>query len=582
MVETWERNKTAHPGQLVAPKPCKSREEVAAERAAKATAIKKKANEQSDKIAGLASMELHIQEESQQAMSQAARPPSSQARGNVLHNVGKCIVKPSSQDTNDSPVNQLDNRSASRNHNEPAQRKVAVPKPKLREEIRSACSALMQEKEDLEETGQQEKHKVAADLDNLQQNKRAKPYKPFGLVQRCSPSTTSHLLREQSPDEISQPLSSTLCQSQTPTDRFSLSRTPSLSAMGSKPPSHTPKPLTCQYTTADITSMPVDDYGGFHDKDEIIEQDMISNADKEFDNKLVIQDHPTGIGNSNATLPQEISPHFQDVFIPTLLAYCSTIPNPWFLQLQDIIPDLWKVVFPRVPYNEQLFGTGTITFRVARQCIYDWRSKFAETVDKVVAAWFDSDEFSDSEGWGAWAEWAVNGSLGFPFIFKYLKSNNKGVGAFHAPLILQTLAFHYTKTANAVQCPQIDSYPHGALTLSTVGVERAISMWAESGCCTEESKAAAGNFSGDQQSKWDHSSASYAQSIEGLSNRSWDEIETSTLEFATRGRRFKATGMNGDARASIVDCDSEDEDTSTSADDKEFEHAADEQTRDWD
>jgi len=103
MVETRERNKTAHPGQLVAPKPCKSREEAAAERAAKATANKKKVNERSDKIAGLASMELRIQEESQRAMSQAARPLSSQARGKVLHSVGKCIGELSSPDTNDSP-----------------------------------------------------------------------------------------------------------------------------------------------------------------------------------------------------------------------------------------------------------------------------------------------------------------------------------------------------------------------------------------------------------------------------------------------------------------------------------------------
>ena len=103
MVETRERNKTAHPGQLVAPKPRKSREEAAAEQVAKATADKKKVNEWTGKIAGLASMELRIQEESRQAMSQAARPPLSQTQGNVPHNVSKCTVEPSSQDTGDLP-----------------------------------------------------------------------------------------------------------------------------------------------------------------------------------------------------------------------------------------------------------------------------------------------------------------------------------------------------------------------------------------------------------------------------------------------------------------------------------------------
>jgi len=113
------------------------------------------------------------------------------------------------------------------------------------------------------------------------QNKRAKPYKPFGLAQCRSPSTASHLSREPSPDEISQPLSSTLRQSQAPTDCFTHSRTPTLSAVGSKPPSRaskptscTPKPLSHQYAVADITSMPVDDYGGFHDEDETVEREF--------------------------------------------------------------------------------------------------------------------------------------------------------------------------------------------------------------------------------------------------------------------------------------------------------------------
>ena len=46
----------------------------------------------------------------------------------------------------------------------------------------------------------------------------------------------------------------------------------------------------------------------------------------------------------------------------------------------------------------------------------------------------------------------------------------KGVGAFRAPLVLQTLVCHYAKTASAVSCPQINAYPHGALTLATTAV----------------------------------------------------------------------------------------------------------------
>ena len=69
---------------------------------------------------------------------------------------------------------------------------------------------------------------------------------------------------------------------------------------------------------------------------------------------------------SNAGLPEEISPRFQDFFIPTLLAYCGTVPNPWDLPqpLHVIIADLWPVVFPQTPYQERSYGVGTPTYNI--------------------------------------------------------------------------------------------------------------------------------------------------------------------------------------------------------------------------
>ena len=80
MVETREQNKSTHPGQLVVPRPHRTREQAAADCAAKATALQQKEDERMDSISGLASLEQHIVAESQQAMTQAARPPSSQVR----------------------------------------------------------------------------------------------------------------------------------------------------------------------------------------------------------------------------------------------------------------------------------------------------------------------------------------------------------------------------------------------------------------------------------------------------------------------------------------------------------------------
>ncbi|KIM70174.1 hypothetical protein SCLCIDRAFT_19106 [Scleroderma citrinum Foug A] len=404
MIKTREKNKGTHPGQVVAPKPRKSKEEVASEQAAKAAASKQKADERLSRITGLASLEQRMMNECQQAMTHAARPPLSKAR------------------------------------------KIAFSKP--------------------------QSHRVASDSVN----------------------------------------------------------------------------------------MPINDYGGFHEEDESVERDFAFQQERTtLNSKMLLQvtygsDHksdtkpiiPRTSSKSNAKLPAEITPQFLEVFILTLLAYCGTVPNPWYLPhpLQDIIANLWPAVFPQIPYNEQLYGSGTS----ARQRIYDWHSTFVLTADRVTATWFDSDEFSGDESRAVWANWATDESLGFPFVFKYLKLNDRGVGAFRAPLVLQTLACHYAKTANAVSCPQVNTYPHGALTLATTAVERAISMWAKFGRRTEESKKVAGHFSGSPDS-----------------HTAWEEIEDGALEFAKFGRQFKTVPSGAkDVHAYIMDCDSDDDSISSS------------------
>lgn len=75
MVQTREKNKDTHPGQILALQSRKSAEEVAAERAAKASTSRKKANEWSGRVAALASLEQCMTDESQQAVINAAKPP---------------------------------------------------------------------------------------------------------------------------------------------------------------------------------------------------------------------------------------------------------------------------------------------------------------------------------------------------------------------------------------------------------------------------------------------------------------------------------------------------------------------------
>lgn len=92
-------------------------------------------------------------------------------------------------------------------------------------------------------------------------------------------------------------------------------------------------------------------------------------------------------------------------------------------------------------------------------------------------------------------------------------------------------------------------------------------MWTQGGRRSDLSKRLAGVFSGNLQSKWGISSASYARSIVKLTSPAWEEIEGGALEHAKHGRRFKAVSpVDEDARACIIDWNSEDDADGSSED----------------
>lgn len=90
-------------------------------------------------------------------------------------------------------------------------------------------------------------------------------------------------------------------------------------------------------------------------------------------------------------------------------------------------------------------------------------------------------------------------------------------------------------------------------------------MWTEDGCHTDTSKRQAGNFSGSADCQWGISSASYVQLIKKLKSDTWEEIVNGALKFAKLGKRsFKPSPVVTNARACIIDSDSEDDSDSFS------------------
>ena len=154
MVQTQEKNKDTHLGQILATQQRKSAEEAAAEWAAKASASKKKVDEWSGRVAALASLEQRMMDDSQQAIVHAAKPPSQVCRKIVrtfsvhnLQSIGEIPGLPGTRNYNQDKLqyhwlgaaeNQVESVSNGR-----ADRKI-LPKPKLQEEVQAVRSTVRQ------------------------------------------------------------------------------------------------------------------------------------------------------------------------------------------------------------------------------------------------------------------------------------------------------------------------------------------------------------------------------------------------------------------------------------------------------
>ncbi|KAH9475670.1 hypothetical protein JR316_0011229 [Psilocybe cubensis] len=125
-------------------------------------------------------------------------------------------------------------------------------------------------------------------------------------------------------------------------------------------------------------------------------------------------------------LPSELRLSYDEQFSPMLRELIGII-NPWERPSEQQILDLWHKVFPEVPLEGWL---KTVVTKLVENNIYNWRTKLAQTA-----------------------------------------------GIFQHPLILSTLAYHYSSISAIHSSARRDDKPIGALIMAIQASHHAISHW---------------------------------------------------------------------------------------------------------
>ncbi|EED84250.1 predicted protein [Postia placenta Mad-698-R] len=218
-------------------------------------------------------------------------------------------------------------------------------------------------------------------------------------------------------------------------------------------------------------------------------------------------------------LPAGAKPCWSKEYIPMVLDYIGTLPNPWdiaAINLIKVFQQIWDLVFSDILY---LVNDKGAVYTLAQQKIYDWRSGFAKSAADHVARFFQLDIPEElkrrrlentAEGHATYIAQQIAGN--YLFLYGDVKvSWNK---PFQSQLVLATLAYHMDATAGAIL--YIEATPRGALAMSTVAVERAIGMYTTGAYITPREKFV--------EQIWSCVLNLYKISIETLMPGTWDVI----------------------------------------------------------
>ncbi|KAF8056025.1 hypothetical protein FPV67DRAFT_1534240 [Lyophyllum atratum] len=202
-------------------------------------------------------------------------------------------------------------------------------------------------------------------------------------------------------------------------------------------------------------------------------------------------------------LPVHLKYAFDARFLPKLREALGVV-RAWERPTDAQVRSIWEEVFP----DEELGGwLETVVKKLVDGCISNWRTKMASTalesfkrivVKTLVQQHPEATPKQLSEAIAGWCKWALQGDykerpfyyLVYEEVEVEAKEGAEGFeedvepelvisakGLFLHPLILATLAYHYSSISQIHQDARSDERPEGALVTAIQACQRAVSRW---------------------------------------------------------------------------------------------------------
>ncbi|KAH9839920.1 uncharacterized protein C8Q71DRAFT_855225 [Rhodofomes roseus] len=226
------------------------------------------------------------------------------------------------------------------------------------------------------------------------------------------------------------------------------------------------------------------------------DQSGASTAKKKRRAKTTVSDEKS---LSVEALPSFAKHHWKSTFVPTMLQMIGQTETPWAYasgnvktpaednELIDVVQHLVDAFWPEEQYDVN--GSDKV-YRVARQAVIDWRSRFMSRIKSYIKKLLE--KHGSREQISTFVSSALVRSSGTAFWATYDTEKDRAVGALQSQYVLKSFATHLAAVQGSKLRGQDAAKPaRGALSLAATAVQYIFTSW------TTGIFVAEGTFSGE-------------------------------------------------------------------------------------